>query len=78
MRLDTVVIEELILRVPGVPQAEAPALVEAVLRRVQQNLRGSGRSGHVRLTQLKVRVSAHANRAELVDALAKELTEALR
>jgi hypothetical protein len=78
MRCDAVVIEELVMRVPGVRKEDAPALVEEVLRRVQDNLRGSGRIGHYHVAQLKVKVAADAKRDDLVDAIAKELTEALR
>lgn len=78
MRCDAVVIEQLVMRVPGVRKEDAPALVEEVLRRVQDNLRGSGRIGHYRVAQLKVKVPANARRADLVDAIAKQLTEALQ
>ena len=78
MRCDNVVIQELVLRVPGVRGDEAPALVREILRRVQENLRGSGRTGHHHIGQLKVKVPADVKRTELIDAIAKELTEALR
>lgn len=78
MRCERVEIEELVLRVPGVHREDAPALVEEVMRRVQQNLRGSGRVGHHRVVELRVRVPSGSRRSELVDAIAKELTEALR
>lgn len=78
MRCDSVVIEELLLRLPGVHPGDARELVEEVLRRVQENLRGSGRIGRHRVVELKVRVPSGARRAEWVDAIAKELTEALR
>jgi hypothetical protein len=78
MRCDAVVIEELVMRVPGVRKDDAPALVEEVLRRVQDNLRGSGRIGHYHVAQVKVKVPASAGRADLIDAIAKQLTEALR
>lgn len=78
MRCDAVAIEELVLRVPGVRKEDAPALVEEVLRRVQNNLRGSGRIGHYHVAQLKVKVPAGARRPDLIDAIARELTEALR
>jgi hypothetical protein len=78
MRCDSVVIEELVLRLPGVRREDAPGIVEEVLHRVQDSLRGSGRVGHYHVAQLKVKVPANAKRAELVNAIAKELTEALR
>jgi hypothetical protein len=78
MRCDQVSIEELVLRVPGVRPADAPQLVEDILARVQDNLRGSGRVGHIHLTELQVRVTAGAGRDELVTRIADELTEALR
>ena len=78
MRCDDVVIEELVLRVPGLRRDDAPAFVEEVLRRVQENLRGSGRVGHYRVARLTVKVPVRATRAALIDAIAKELTEALR
>jgi len=78
MRCDAIAIEELVLRVPGVRRDDAPALVEDVLRRVQDNLRGSRQVGRVHLAELKVRVPVGARRDQLVDAIAASLTEALR
>jgi hypothetical protein len=78
MRCDNVVIEELVLRVPGVRPDDAPRLVEEVLRRVQENLRGSGRTGHFRLTELRVRIPTGVSRDELIARIADELTESLR
>ncbi|TMQ06593.1 MAG: hypothetical protein E6J90_29440 [Deltaproteobacteria bacterium] len=71
-------IEELVMRVPGVRKEDAPGLVEEVLRRVHANLRGSGRIGHYHVAQLKVKVPASARRTDLIDAIAKQLTEALQ
>lgn len=78
MQRDAIAIEELVLRVPGVRRDDAPALVEDVLRRVQQNLRGSGVIGRAHLAHLQVKVPAGARRDQLVDAIAGALTEALR
>lgn len=78
MWCDAVAIEELVLRVPGVRPDDAPKLVEDVLRRVQENLRGSGRTGVIRLTELRVRVPSGVPRDELVARIADELAEALR
>lgn len=78
MRCDAIAIEELVLRVPGVRRDDAAGLVEDVLRRVQDNLRGSGRIGRVHLGHVKVKVSSGARRDQLVDAIAGALTEALR
>lgn len=76
-RSHNLVIEELLLRIPGVRRDEAPALVEEVLRRVQRNLRGRSRRGDCRVAELKLRVPANVKRADLVNAIVRELTQAL-
>ena len=78
MRCDSVVIEDLVLRIPGVREEEVPSLVEEIMRRVQENLRGSGRVGHYHAAELKVRVPANAKRSDLIGAIANQLTERLR
>ena len=75
---DTVAIEELVLRVPGIRRDDAPRLVEDVMRRVQSSLRGSNRAGNLHLEELRVEVPAGASRDELVMRIADQLVEALR
>ena len=45
MRCEAVAIEELVLRLPGVAPADAPALADEIVRAVQARLRGTGRIG---------------------------------
>jgi hypothetical protein len=71
-------IEELVLRMPGVTKEETPALVEDVLRRVQDRLRGSKRRGDIRLAQLAVELPSAGGRQALIDALVDALEGALR
>jgi hypothetical protein len=78
MLADRVAIAELVLRVPGVAAADAPALVDAVLRRVHARLRGTHRRGRVELAELRVVVPDGLGRAELIDALADRIEEVMR
>lgn len=68
-------VEELVMRLPGVSRAEAPALVEEVLRKVQDRLRGTGRVGRIHLAELRVRLPAGAHRDELTDRIAERIAE---
>jgi hypothetical protein len=73
-----IAIEELVLRVPGVDEADVPALVDDILRRAQDRLSGTMRTGHVQLAELKVSVPAGGGRDALVAAIADALVEAMR
>lgn len=71
-------IEELVLRVPGVDEADVPMLVEDILRRAQDQLSGTARTGTVELAELRVSVPGNADRDTLVTAISDALVEALR
>ena len=71
-------IAQLVLRVPWVAPEDVPALVDDVLRRVQDRLRGSKRCGDVHLAELSVRVPAGSGRDALIGALADAIEGALR
>jgi hypothetical protein len=71
-------IEEMLLRVPGVDRADVPAIVDEVLRRVSQRLRGTHRVGRVHQASVTVPVAAGASRGELIEALAARIEEVLR
>lgn len=71
-------IEELVLRVPGVDEADVPMLVEDVMRRAQDRLSGTARTGTVQLAELRVSIPTGAGRDALVTAISDALVEALR
>lgn len=70
-------IEELVLRVPGIGRDQAPGLADAILRRVQERLRGTGRSGRLHLLALTLQVPAGLGIDELADRIADRITEAV-
>ena len=78
MRCEAVAIEELVLRLPGVAAAEAPALADEIMRAVQARLRGTGRIGRLARVNLRVRVPAGLPRAALVARIVDELFEVVR
>ena len=78
MRCEAVAIEELVLRLPGVAAAEAPALADEIMRAVQARLRGTGRIGRLARVDLRVRVPAALLRAALVARIVDELFEVVR
>ncbi|MCE9579873.1 MAG: hypothetical protein K8W52_42540 [Deltaproteobacteria bacterium] len=78
MRGEAVAIEELVLRLPGVARAEAPALAEEILCAAQERLRGTGRVGRLARVDLRVRVPAGLSRAALVARIVDELVEVMR
>ena len=73
-----IAIRELVLRLPGVEPADVPTLVDDVLERVQDRLRGTGRSGEVQLAELHVTLRASTSRDAVIEAVADALVEALR
>lgn len=77
MRPERVEIAELVLRLPGVGRAEAPALADAILRKVQDNLRGTGRVGRLHLVELRLQVPAGLGKDALVDHVADRITEVI-
>jgi hypothetical protein len=77
MLADRVAIAELVMRVPGISGADAPALVDDVLRLVSARLRGTHRVGRVDVAELRVTVPAGAGRDELVEALARRIEEVM-
>ncbi|NVB76941.1 MAG: hypothetical protein HOV81_00970 [Kofleriaceae bacterium] len=71
-------ITELVLSLPDVTREDAPSLVDEVLRRVQDRLRGCTRRGNVHLAELTVRVPPGGGRDALIGAIADALEGALR
>jgi hypothetical protein len=71
-------IAELVLRLPGVDRADAPALVEDILRAAQDRLRGSGRVGRVHLAELRISIPVGLPRDELVRRVAERIAAVLR
>ena len=71
-------VEELVLRIPGIDEADVPMLVDDVLRRAQDRLSGTTRTGQIQIAELKVSVPAGATRDALVAALSEALVEAMR
>ena len=71
-------IGELLLGLPDMDTADVPALVDDVLRRVQDRLRGRQRGGHVALATLTIDLPASAGREDLIEAVADRLVEAMR
>jgi hypothetical protein len=71
-------IEELVLRIPGIDEADVPMLVDDILRRAQDRLSGTTRTGHVQLAELEVSVSPDADRDALITAISDALVEAMR
>ncbi|MBK9036244.1 MAG: hypothetical protein IPL61_34205 [Myxococcales bacterium] len=78
MRCEAVEIEELVLRIPGVSRADAPALAEDIVRATQERLRGTGRVGRLAHVDLRVRVPAGLARAALVERIVEQLLEVVR
>jgi len=78
MRADRVAISELVLRVPGVDAAAAPALVEEVLRRVHDRLRATHRIGRIDLAELRVTLPSDLGRDDLVELLAARIAEVMQ
>lgn len=78
MRCEAVEIEELVLRVPGVSRADAPALAEAIVRETQERLRGTGRIGRLARVELRVQVPAGLSRPALVTRIVDQLIEVVR
>ena len=71
-------ISELVLRIPGVAREDVPALVDDVLRQLQDRLRGSTRAGDLHVAELTVRVPSSGGRSALIAALVDGLEGALR
>jgi hypothetical protein len=78
MQGEVIRIAELVLRLPGVTKADAPALAEDILRAAQERLRGSGRVGRLHLAELRVELPAGLRRDELIRRVADRITEVLR
>jgi hypothetical protein len=74
----TIEIAELVLRLPGVDKADAPALAEEILAAAAERLRGTGRTGRLQLAELRVKLPAGTRRADLIDQVADRIVEVLR
>lgn len=68
-------IEELVLRLPGISRAAAPGVARAIVERVQERLRGTGRVGRIRIAQVRLQVPAGLRTDELIDRVADRIAE---
>lgn len=78
MPAEQIEIAELVLRLPGVSKADAPALAERVLREVHDRLRGTGRTARLHLDELHLRLPAGLGVDELARRIADRITEVMR
>jgi hypothetical protein len=77
MSADRIQIEEMIVRIPGIAPGDVPALIDDVLRRVQDRLHGTGRCGELGLAELRVTVPP-GGREALIDALVEGIAGVMR
>ena len=71
-------IGELLLGLPDMDAADVPTLVDDVLRRVQDRLRGRSRGGQIAVAKVTIDVPAGGDRETLVEAIANRLVEVMR
>lgn len=71
-------IGELLLGLPDMDAADVPTLVDDILRRVQERLRGQRRGGAIAIANLTIDVPAGGGREALVGAIVDRLVEAMR
>lgn len=78
MRSERIAIDELVLRLPGVSKADAPALAERIMDAVATRLRGTGRVGRIDHARVRLQLTASMSPAELADRIADQLLEVLQ
>lgn len=71
-------ISELVLRLPGVDKADAPALAEEIVAAAAERLRHTGRTGRLHVGQVRVQIAPGTSRRALVDQVAAQLVEVMR
>jgi hypothetical protein len=77
-RAPRIEIGELLLGLPGIDKADVPALVDDVLRRTQDRLRGGMRGGQIAVAKVTIDMPAGGDRESLVEAIANRLVEVMR
>jgi hypothetical protein len=77
MGCETVRIDELRLRVPGLSEPEARRLGEDVARRVADGLAAHGRVEHLGLLDLRISMPSGVSKERLAERIAEEILKKL-
>ncbi len=71
-------IDELVLRLPGVSAADAPRIARAIVARVADRLRGTGKVARIHVAELRLQLPAGLRGDELIERVADRIAEVAR